>query len=114
MADDKKSKAQSVREYLEQHPEATPQGVADALGAQGVNVDAPYVSQIKSRDKTKRPKLRAPSPSRPTASAKGKPWTFPKNPLEEAIRIPKQIEEDGGKSHACERAGESGWVPKAE
>src|SRR5258706_13188040 len=26
-------------------------------------------------------------------SAKGKPWTFPKNTLEDAIRIPKEIEE---------------------
>lgn len=26
-------------------------------------------------------------------SAKGKPWTFPKNQLEDAIRIPKEIEE---------------------
>jgi hypothetical protein len=25
--------------------------------------------------------------------AKGKPWTFPKNTLEDAIRIPKEIEE---------------------
>jgi hypothetical protein len=27
------------------------------------------------------------------SSAKGKPWTFPKNALEDAIRIPKEIEE---------------------
>src|SRR5262249_41112079 len=27
------------------------------------------------------------------SSAKGKPWTFPKNTLEDAIRIPKEIEE---------------------
>ncbi|WP_316196740.1 hypothetical protein [Bradyrhizobium sp. SZCCHNS3053] len=27
------------------------------------------------------------------SSAKGKPWTFPKNSLEDAIRIPKEIEE---------------------
>jgi len=28
-----------------------------------------------------------------SSSAKGKPWTFPKNTLEDAIRIPKEIEE---------------------
>jgi len=93
MADDKTSKAQCVRDYLQEHPKATPQGVADALGAEGVNVNAQYVSQIKSRGKTKTTKGQTPSPSRPTASAKGKPWTFPKHPLEEAIRIAKQIEE---------------------
>jgi hypothetical protein len=27
------------------------------------------------------------------ATGKGKPWTFPKNTLEDAIRIPKAIEE---------------------
>jgi hypothetical protein len=30
---------------------------------------------------------------RDSSSAKGKPWTFPKNTLEDAIRIPKEIEE---------------------
>src|SRR6266852_9988086 len=28
-----------------------------------------------------------------SSSAKRKPWTFPKNTLEDAIRIPKEIEE---------------------
>src|SRR5260370_3862765 len=39
--------------------------------------------------KSKKPK-RAASDS---SIAKGKPWTFPKNTLEDAIRIPKEIEE---------------------
>jgi hypothetical protein len=39
--------------------------------------------------KTRKPKTAASDSS----SAKGKPWTFPKNTLEDAIRIPKEIEE---------------------
>src|SRR4051812_27499095 len=39
--------------------------------------------------KAKRSKKPVADPS----SAKGKPWTFPKNTLEDAIRIPKEIEE---------------------
>ena len=31
--------------------------------------------------------------SRPAVTTKGKPWTFPKNTLEDAIRVPKAIEE---------------------
>lgn len=93
MVEDKKSKAQSVRDYLEKHSKASPKEVADALGAQGVKVNARYVSQIKSRAKTKKPKQKKSSPLRTNASTKGKPWAFPKHPLEEAIRVPKQIEE---------------------
>jgi len=36
---------------------------------------------------------KAKKPAADASSAKGKPWTFPKNTLEDAIRIPKEIEE---------------------
>ena len=36
---------------------------------------------------------RAKKAANDASSAKGKPWTFPKNTLEDAIRIPKEIEE---------------------
>ena len=39
--------------------------------------------------KSKKPK----SAASDSSIAKGKPWTFPKNTLEDAIRIPKEIEE---------------------
>jgi hypothetical protein len=93
MPDDKKSKAQSVRDYIEQHPKASPQEVADALDRQEVKVNARYVSQIKSRGKTMKQKSPTASPARSSGGVKGTPWTFPKHPLEEAIRVPKQIEE---------------------
>jgi hypothetical protein len=38
------SKAQAVRQYIADHPDAKPQEVADALTAQGVEVGARYVS----------------------------------------------------------------------
>src|SRR4051812_26002434 len=43
----------------------------------------------KRRQKEVKAKKQAVDPN----SAKGKPWTFPKNTLEDAIRIPKEIEE---------------------
>ena len=93
MANDKPSKAQAVRDYIVEHPKATPQQIADALAAQDVKVNAGYVSQVKSLTQKKKPKAKKATPLRPSTSAKGQPWTFPKNPLEEAIRVPKQIEE---------------------
>lgn len=93
MTEQKPSKAKAVRDYIADHPEATRTEIANALGAQGVKVTATYVSQIKHLAKSKKPKAVASAPSRPPATSKRQPWTFPKNPLEEAIRIPMQIEE---------------------
>lgn len=51
---------------------------------------------VKSRTTAKK-RIKKSRKARATASgsssAKGKPWTFPKNTLEDAIRIPKEIEE---------------------
>lgn len=86
------SKADAVRNYFRDHPRAKPRDVANALGLQGITVSAKYVSEIKSKrskSKTsKRPEVKGKS-----VPAKGQPWTFPKKPLEDAIRIPKAIEE---------------------
>ncbi|MBL8905535.1 MAG: hypothetical protein JNM20_02545 [Rhizobiales bacterium] len=52
--------------------------------------DKPARAEKTSRKRSKRKR----KPSATTqASAKGKPWTFPKNTLEDAIRIPKAIED---------------------
>jgi hypothetical protein len=93
MADVEKSKAQVVRDYLANHDKASPQEVVRALAAQGVTVDARYVSKISAKKR----KARATSPNRAspeTASSSTKQWKFPKNTLEDAIRIPKAIEEN--------------------
>ena len=39
------NKAQSVRDYLSKHKNATPQKVAKALSGEGINVTANYVSK---------------------------------------------------------------------
>src|ERR1700704_5297183 len=50
----------------------------------------PKKSAKKRASKLKKPKRAV---SNDSSIAKGKPWTFPKNTLEDAIRIPKEIEE---------------------
>jgi hypothetical protein len=50
----------------------------------------------KAKRAARKPRRAAKKPKKPAvdlSSAKGKPWTFPKNTLEDAIRIPKEIEE---------------------
>src|ERR1700709_464572 len=51
---------------------------------------------VKTKKTAKKAAKKAKKAKKPVAdasSAKGKPWTFPKNTLEDAIRIPKEIEE---------------------
>jgi hypothetical protein len=91
MSERKSSKAKAVRDYITEHPKATRTEVAEALGGQGVKVTTTYVSQIKHQ--AKKGKATISAPLRSQTSSKGQAWTFPKNPLEEAIRIPMQIEE---------------------
>jgi hypothetical protein len=50
-------------------------------------------SATKRRTTTRRATKPKKSSESDPKSAKGKPWTFPKNSLEDAIRIPKEIEE---------------------
>jgi hypothetical protein len=50
--------------------------------------------KVKKTAKKRTKKIaRAKKATHDASSAKGKPWTFPKNTLEDAIRIPKEIEE---------------------
>lgn len=93
MANEKPSKAQAVRDYIAEHPKATPQQVADALVKQDMKVNAGYVSQVKSKARKKKRKTKKSTPLRPSTTGKGQVWTFPKQPVEEAIKVPKQIEE---------------------
>lgn len=89
---DKNSKAQAVRDYVAEHPKASAQEVVDALAEQNITIKVPYVYKVKS--KSPKPKATSPKKTKSTAkSASSKQWTFPKNTLEDAIRIPKSIEE---------------------
>lgn len=88
MPENKKSKAQSVRDYLAEHAKASAQEVVDVLAEQDITINVPYVYKIKA--KSRKPKATS---SKKPKSTTSKQWTFPKNTLEDAIRIPKSIEE---------------------
>jgi hypothetical protein len=93
-ANKKESKAQAVRNYFLEHPRAKPREVEKALDSQGIKASAKYISDIKSRRvKSKVRKEQKKTKEDKLVPAKGHPWTFSKNTLEDAIRIPKAIEE---------------------
>jgi hypothetical protein len=55
---------------------------------------APKMTKSKKAAKKRVSRSKKPKKAASDSSiAKGKPWTFPKNTLEDAIRIPKEIEE---------------------
>ena len=89
MSDEKQSKAQAVRDYLSNHRNPEPKKVVSALSEQGIIVTAAYVSKIKSKSR----KTKSSSARKTDKSTPAKQWTFPKNTLEDAIQIPKSIEE---------------------
>jgi hypothetical protein len=47
------NKSQAIRDALDAHPDKSPSEIAEALKAQGLNVNAQYVSTIKSNAKAK-------------------------------------------------------------
>jgi hypothetical protein len=47
------NKSQAIRDALAAHPEKSPSEIAEALKAQGLDVNAQYVSTIKSNAKAK-------------------------------------------------------------
>jgi hypothetical protein len=47
------NKSQAIRDALEAHPEKSPSEIAEQLKAKGLNVNAQYVSTIKSNAKAK-------------------------------------------------------------
>jgi len=93
MPKEKTSKAQVVRDYISQNPKAKAKQVVEALTAKGIQVTDKYVWNVKSKRKTTSTKKSAPKKKKEAVSTKRSPWTFPKNLLEEAIRVPQGIEE---------------------
>jgi hypothetical protein len=101
MPDEKmKSKAQSVRDYLSAHPQTKVRDVAKDLSQQGINIDAKYVSYVKSiakagksKGKEKSSEIKPKRTGSGNASKMRQPWTFPKNTLEEALQIARAIED---------------------
>jgi hypothetical protein len=67
------------------------------ISANDMAGEEPLSPQSKRRAIKKKPKTVARSASRSQSDeVKGKPWTFPKHTLEEAIRVAKAIEEKNG------------------
>ncbi len=104
MAEDNKAKA--VRDYIRKHRNAKPKDVAEALASKDIEVTAKYVSNVKLKMKSKKTKAKAKPRKKKAAAAKSKakskarpkssskaPWQFPKNTLEDAIRIASALEE---------------------
>lgn len=67
--------------------------------------------ETENASSTKKAKKRRTRPTGSAESAKRKPWTFPKNTLEDAIAIPKAIEEKnaGNPMHATDLAKAVGY-----
>ena len=62
------NKSQAIRDALEAHPEKSPSEIAEGLKAKGLNVNAQYVSTIKSNAKAKgRRVVKRPKPGRVVA-----------------------------------------------
>lgn len=89
------SKAQSVRDYIAKHPKAKPRDVATVLTEQGVEVNASYVSKVKSKStksKETRKKSTANRRKSKNASRRGRSARpYPAKTIEEALSIPEAI-----------------------
>jgi len=95
----KKSKAQAVRDYVSEHPEASIQDVVDALSKQKFDVNPRYVSSVKSRSKATKSKKKKRSKVKKTKKqSSGRTPRYPRHTLERALRIPQAIlEQNAGK-----------------
>lgn len=103
----KKSKAQAVRDYISEHPRAKVRDVAEALSKQGVDVNAKYVSKVKSHVKAVKPKRKKPPKAKrakPKASVVAK---YPRHTLERSLRIPDAILEQNAGRECTEQESAS-------
>lgn len=95
------SKAQAVRDYLREHPGAKNAIIVKSLSKDNVEVTAAYVGSIRRRAKKAKRKAsrkgtttkRAKKTSRAAGTAKGSAWTFPRDTLEDALRVARAIED---------------------
>ncbi len=55
------ARSQAVRDYLQEHPEASPKQIVDGLKARGIKVKVTLVNSIKYKKPSKRGKRHAPS-----------------------------------------------------
>jgi len=110
MTDGKKSKAEAVRDYMSQHPNATRQEVVDALSGQGLQLSPRYVSEIRSRSKEVKRKKKQ-TKAKPAKKAKtrssGRRAKYPRHSLERALRIPEGILEQNAGRECTEKESAS-------
>jgi hypothetical protein len=100
------SKAQAVRDYISQHKGATPQQTAEALSGQGIEVGSRYVSSIKSRSKTHKPKAKSGAKEPRNMSSRSQA-RYPRHNLERALRIPQAILEQNAGRECSEKESAS-------
>lgn len=104
----KESKAQSVRDYLKDHPDATPRQVSEALSTQESKMDPRYVSRLKAKLKPvsqDQPKIEA-APKAKRAPSGPQP-KYPRHSLERALRIPQAILEQNAGRECTEKESAS-------
>lgn len=87
------SKVQSVRDYLKAHPRAKNKSVVEALVNNDIEVTQHYVAQVRRQSEKKKRKKKDKKEVAVPSSRSRQPWTFPKNPLEEALQIARAIED---------------------
>jgi len=101
-----KSNAQAIRDYLSAHPNAEPREVVEALLKQDFDVNPRYVSGVKSRGKTAKPKKKTVKQTTTKKTKKKKAVHTPKYPrhnLERALRIPHSILEQNAGRECSEK-----------
>lgn len=97
------NKAQAVRDYLSKHRKAKPQEVATALTSDGVEVNARYVSSVKSQTKLKKTKAKPRKSKTKKTKASVRQAKYPRHNLERALRIPRAILEQNAGRECSEK-----------
>ena len=97
------TKAQAVREYLSKHRKAKPREVASALTSDGVEVNAQYVSSIKSKTTSKKTKVKPRKSKTKKTKATVRQAKYPSHNLERALRIPRAILEQNAGRECSEK-----------
>jgi hypothetical protein len=97
---DQKSKAQTIRDYLDMNKRAKPEDVVKALAEQGITITERHVHSVKCRDKHAKKRRSSKSEKNGKTENKtvgrkrgGKNRPYPPRTLEESIAVPKVIRE---------------------
>jgi len=103
------NKAQAVRDYLRKHPNAKPQEVAAALTSDSIEVNARYVSSVKSETKSKKTKAKPRKSKTKKKKTSDRQAKYPRHNLERALRIPRAVLEQNA-GHECSEKESAAFV----